>query len=148
MFVYSKGAQMAKFTSPPDREYFNHLVWGIVNQVPEGKVTTYGFVAGLIPPPPGMEPSDYRAWGARWVGGAMAACPAGVPWQRVISAQGKISLRPGSGGTRQREMLEAEGILFDERGKINLATYGWNGPGEEWLRAHGLIAQDDMTGVS
>jgi len=111
MFVYSKGAQMAKFTSPPDREYFNHLVWGIVNQVPEGKVTTYGFVAGLIPPPPGMEPSDYRAWGARWVGGAMAACPAGVPWQRVISAQGKISLRPGSGGTRQRDMLEAEAFF-------------------------------------
>ena len=137
---------MVKFTSPPDREYYNHLVWELVHQVPEGKVTTYGFIASLIPPPAGMEPRDYQAWGARWVGGAMAACPASVPWQRVISAQGKISLRPGSGGNRQRELLEAEGILFDERGKIDLTVYGWQGPGEAWLRTHGLISQDAVMG--
>ena len=137
---------MVKFTSPPDREYFNHLVWDLVRQVPEGKVTTYGFIAGLIPPPAGMDPRDYRAWGARWVGGAMAACPAGVPWQRVISAQGKISLKPGSGGARQRELLETEGIQFDERDKINLAVYGWKGPGDGGRDEQGFFHLEAVTG--
>ena len=125
-----------KYTSPPDREYYNHLVWELVRRVPAGKVTTYGFIAGLIPPPGGMDPKDYQAWGARWVGGAMAACPTGVPWQRVIGAQGKISLKPGSGGTRQRELLEAEGVVFDERDKVDMAVYSWEGPGEGWLRTN------------
>src|SRR3972149_4092650 len=99
-----------KFTSPPDRQVYYALVWEIVRQIPSGKVSSYGQIAALIPPPEGMSAKDYSAWGARWVGGAMAACPEGVPWQRVINAQGKISLRPG--GYEQRKVLEAEGGVF------------------------------------
>ncbi|MDO9349360.1 MAG: MGMT family protein [Anaerolineales bacterium] len=72
------------------------MVWDIVRQIPAGKVATYGQIAALIPPPGGMPLPDYLAFEARWVGGAMAACPPDVPWQRVINAQGKISLRPGA----------------------------------------------------
>jgi methylated-DNA-protein-cysteine methyltransferase-like protein len=57
----------------------------------------------------------------------MAACPEDVPWYRVINAQGKISLRSGPGAAAQRQLLEAEGILFDERGRINLKQYQWEG---------------------
>jgi methylated-DNA-protein-cysteine methyltransferase-like protein len=60
----------------------------------------------------------------------MAACPENVPWQRVINAQGKISLRQGSGGTRQRELLEAEGVQFDERDRVDLKQYQWEGSPE------------------
>jgi methylated-DNA-protein-cysteine methyltransferase-like protein len=74
-----------------------------------------------------MSEQDYRAFGARWVGGAMAACPEGVPWQRVINAQGKISLRGGS-ETRQRELLESEGVIFDSRDRVDLQRFGWTGP--------------------
>jgi methylated-DNA-protein-cysteine methyltransferase-like protein len=116
------------YNSPPDRIIFNAMVWDIVKQIPEGKVSTYGKIAMLIPPPEGMSPADYRAWGARWVGGAMAACPEGVPWQRVINSQGKISIRKGGGHVRQREMLESEGIIFDERDRVDLDKFGWDGP--------------------
>ena len=106
---------------------FNHQVWEIVRRIPSGKVTTYGKIAAMIPPPGGMNPKDYLAFGARWVGGAMAACPEDVPWQRVINAQGKISLRRGEGSSKQRELLEEEGIVFEENGRVNLSRYVWDG---------------------
>lgn len=123
--------QAQRFTSPPKREEFNHQVWALVRQIPPGKVCSYGQVATLVGPPPGMDPKSYQAFGARWVGGAMAACPQGIPWQRVINSQGKVSLRPGGGGSQQRELLEAEGVEFDERGRVNLKKYAWSGPSEK-----------------
>lgn len=128
-----------RFTSPPNRNEFNALVWELVRQIPVGKVSTYGQIADMIPPPAGMSVPDYRAWAARWVGGAMAACPADVPWQRVINSQGKISLRKGGGYMKQRELLEAEGILFDQKERVDLDLYAWSGPSKEWLQLHGLL---------
>ncbi len=125
------------FTSPPDPKAFQTLVWEIARQVPPGKVTSYGQIASMIPPPGTMTLKDYAAFGARWVGGAMAACPPDVPWQRVINAQGKISPRPGA--ERQRQLLEDEGIRFDERGKIDFDIYGWEGPTEVWRKERGLL---------
>lgn len=120
--------QAQRYVSPPKREEFNQRVWELVRQIPPGKVSTYGRVASLLAPPPGMDPKSYLAFGARWVGGAMAACPQDVPWQRVINSQGKVSLRPGSGGSHQRELLEAEGGVFDERDRVDLKKYAWAGP--------------------
>jgi methylated-DNA-protein-cysteine methyltransferase-like protein len=128
----------ASFSSPPNPAEFNAQVWELVRQIPPGQVTTYGKIAGWIPVPEGMNLKDYQAWSARWVGGAMSACPDNVPWQRVINAQGKISLRPGGGHIRQRQLLEAEGVQFDDRERVDLARYGWSGPSEEWLKEHGL----------
>jgi methylated-DNA-protein-cysteine methyltransferase related protein len=112
-----------QFTSPPDPIIFNHLVWDIVRQVPPGKVATYGQVARLLPPPPGMDPKTYQAFSPRWVGGAMAACPDDVPWQRVINSKGEISPRPGA--EQQRRLLEEEGIQFNDRDRIDLKVFGW-----------------------
>jgi methylated-DNA-protein-cysteine methyltransferase-like protein len=122
---------MMAFSSPPDPKAFNALVWEVTRQIPPGKVATYGQIAKLITPPKGMSPRDYQAWSPRWVGGAMAACPDGVPWQRVINAQGKISLRKGSGANVQKELLEDEGVHFDERERVDLKIYGWEGPSGE-----------------
>lgn len=115
---------MPPFTSPPDPVVFRARVWQQVQQIPAGKVATYGQIAALVGPPPGMTQEDYKAQGPRWVGGAMAASPDGIPWQRVINAQGKISLRGGS-ENHQRELLEAEGVVFDDRGRVDLKRYGW-----------------------
>ncbi len=135
-----------KFNSPPDPKYYHARVWEAVRLIPPGKVATYGQIAALIPPPAGMASKDYAAWGARWVGGAMAACPADVPWQRVINAKGQISLRPGGGGERQRELLEAEGVVFDDRERIDLKKFAWSGPSTEWKIAHDLVAQSSLFG--
>lgn len=127
------------YSSPRDPSAFNAQVWEIVRQIPAGRVTTYGQIAAMIPPPGEMDLRSYLAFGARWVGGAMAACPDGVPWQRVINSQGKISLGRGEGRLVQRSLLEAEGVQFDERERVNLKRYGWDGPSEEWLRGRGLL---------
>ncbi len=116
---------MPRFTSPPGQLDYNLQVWELARQIPEGKVCSYGRIAGMIPPPNNMDPKSYLAFGPRWVGGAMAQCPDDVPWWRVVNAQGKISARPHA--ARQRELLEIEGVLFDEREKINFKKYLWEG---------------------
>ena len=115
------------FTSPPDPQDFRIHVWEIVRTIPIGKVATYGQIAKLIPLPSGMSVQEFQSFAPRWVGGAMAACPADLPWQRVINAQGKISLK-GSDHSRQQELLEAEGVTFNERQRVDLKRFGWNGP--------------------
>jgi methylated-DNA-protein-cysteine methyltransferase-like protein len=120
-----------KFTSPPDRMAYYQSVWTLVRQIPPGKVATYGQIAALIPLPGGMDLKDYSAWSPRWVGGAMAACPENVPWQRVINSQGKISQRKGPGSSVQRELLEQENVQFDEHDRVDLKRYQWSGPPEE-----------------
>lgn len=113
-----------QFTSPPNPQEFNQRVWALVRQVPRGKVATYGQIALMLPPPNGVDFESYKAFGARWVGGAMAVCPDDVPWQRVINSQGKISERPGA--QKQRQLLEEEGIIF-MKDKVDLKKYGWRG---------------------
>jgi methylated-DNA-protein-cysteine methyltransferase-like protein len=127
-----------QFPVPPSRGDFNEKVWEIVRQIPQGRVATYGQIAGMIPTPEGMDAAEYKAFRARWVGSAMAACPADVPWQRVINAQGKVSPR-GPGAQHQRVLLEGEGVSFDDHGRIDLARHGWTGPSEQWLDEHGLV---------
>ena len=118
-----------RFTSPPNQQAYYAQVWELVRQIPEGKVATYGQVALILPPPQGVEFETYRAFGPRWVGGAMAACPEDVPWQRVINSKGEISQRPGA--QKQKELLLEEGVVFNEKGRVDLKKYGWGGPGDK-----------------
>jgi len=111
---------------PAQRTAFFKAVWTLVRQVPAGKVSTYGQIGGLIPLPAEVAETDYKAFRARWVGQAMAECPADVPWQRVINSEGKISPRPGA--ELQRQLLEGEGVVFDVRGRVDLNSFGWSGP--------------------
>jgi methylated-DNA-protein-cysteine methyltransferase-like protein len=132
MFGYIIFRMAHRFSSPPDPYAFNALVWEIVRRIPPGKVCTYGNVAKLLPPLPGVNLRDLEIFGARWVGGAMAASPEGVPWQRVVNAQGKISLADPVARQRQRELLQAEGVEFDARDRIDLVHFGWDGtPGAD-----------------
>jgi methylated-DNA-protein-cysteine methyltransferase-like protein len=49
-----------------------------------------------------------------------------VPWHRVVNAQGKISDRgDGVFAGLQRQMLESEGIEFDDDSKLNLSVHQW-----------------------
>lgn len=108
-------------------------IYLVVNQVPAGQVTTYGDVARIVG----------GSCDARLVGYAMAdlgkwPTSRDVPWQRVINAQGGISTR----GQRQREILEAEGLTFNEKGRVDLARYRWPGPDPAFLAEHGLHSLD------
>jgi methylated-DNA-protein-cysteine methyltransferase related protein len=118
---------MPSISLPNQQAYFQQ-VWNLVRQVPQGKVVTYGQIAQMLPAPVGVDIQEYKAFGPRWVGAAVAACPDDVPWQRVINSQGKISERPGA--WRQRQLLEEEGILF-VKDKVDLKGYLWRVPGQE-----------------
>lgn len=88
-----------------------------MRRIPRGRVATYGQVAKLA----GL------AGRARQVGYALHALPGAtaLPWQRVINANGAISLHPMNGGISQRILLEREGIRFDVRGRVSLPEFGW-----------------------
>ena len=120
-----------QYPAPPERMEYYEQVWELVRQIPPGKVSTYGRLASYLPPPKGMSARAYEVRGPRLVGGAMAACPADVPWQRVINAQGKVSLRSGGGGEGQRALLEEEGVEFDDKDRVDLKRYLWTGPFQE-----------------
>ena len=97
-------------------------IYDMVRRIPAGKVTTYGRIAELV-----------GGCTARMVGYAMAALKRGkapdVPWQRVINAQGKVSIHgDGFGNAIQRMKLEEEGVIFDPNGRIDLSRFGWPGP--------------------
>lgn len=91
----------------------------MVNAIPAGRVATYGQIAQLagVPGPTGP----------RQVGYALAALAAGgsVPWQRVINAAGFISARHSPGGSQQRDLLAAEGVVFDLAGRVDLHVHRW-----------------------
>jgi methylated-DNA-protein-cysteine methyltransferase-like protein len=118
-----------RFTSPPNQSAYYERVWELVRGIPAGKVATYGQIAKMLPPPQGVGFEAYNAFGPRWVGGAMANCPEDVPWQRVINVRGEISKRPGAG--RQKELLLEEGVVFNEKGRVDLKEYGWGGERQE-----------------
>ena len=117
------------YSSPPNQQAYYEQVWNLVRQIPRGKVAAYGQIALMIPPPAGVDFDSYKAFSPRWVGGAMAACPDDVPWQRVINSQGKISPRPG-GAEKQRLLLEQEGVEFDAKDRVDFKKYGWKGLNE------------------
>ena len=118
-----------RYTTPPNQQAYYEQVWYLVRQIPRGKVAAYGQIALMIPPPMGVDFESYKAFSPRWVGGAMAACPDDVPWQRVINSQAKISPRPG-GAEKQRLLLEQEGVEFDAKDRVDLKKYGWRGSSE------------------
>lgn len=105
----------------PGPHRLHALIYAVVEQIPRGKVATYGQVA-LLAGLPGH---------ARLAGYALYNLPEElaqrVPWQRVINAQGRISYSESRRGNdyKQRQLLEQEGVVFDARGKIDLRTYGW-----------------------
>jgi methylated-DNA-protein-cysteine methyltransferase-like protein len=96
-------------------------IYRIVLRIPRGRVMTYGQIARLM---------DDR-YSPRLVGWAMHATPQDgrdIPWHRVINAKGGISTgriiiaEP----QLQRYLLEAEGVVFDERGHCDLSVYQWS----------------------
>ena len=91
---------------------FHEQVYALVQQVPPGQVTTYGAVAAAL----GLRSV------ARHVGYALAALPADrrdVPWQRVVTASGRLSLRAdGRPSAEQLARLRAEGLEVREDGRI------------------------------
>lgn len=106
---------------PAESKGLYERIYDVVRSVPTGRVASYGQIAAIV-----------GRCTPRSVGFAMASIPAGsdVPWHRIINGKGEISFPTGSEGHEvQRALLEAEGVAFDERGRVDLKRFGWRGPG-------------------
>lgn len=102
-------------TEAPAAPGFFELVYAIVRRIPRGRVLSYGQIARML----GMPRM------ARQVGWAMRRCPDGLPWQRVVKADGSIA-RNGFSALR-RALLEQEGVPFLPDGRIDMPACQWHG---------------------
>lgn len=110
-------------TELPDLESFVDRVLYLVDEIPEGSVSTYGQIATYA-----------GAHGAaRAVGNVLRGRGEHVAWQRVINASGGISIRGDLiRPLLQRELLEDEGIEFNSKNKCVLKTYLWEPESLYW----------------
>ena len=92
---------------------FRDDVLNIVSQIPIGYVTTYGHIAALA-----GWPSH-----ARMVGRTLRYTPGAelLPCHRVVNAVG----RTAPGWSRQRPLLEAEGVTFCSNGHVDMQRHLW-----------------------
>ncbi|MFZ5915543.1 MAG: MGMT family protein [Chloroflexota bacterium] len=114
---------------------FFEQVYRVVRCIPPGQVASYGQVAAMLGNP----------HAARTVGWAMHALPedSDVPWQRVINAQGRVSTAAQDrDDSLQRQLLEAEGVVFGPDGRVNMARYRWQGL--LWPELHALLYSESQ----
>lgn len=79
---------------------FKEKVFALMAQVPEGKVTTYGDIAGLAG----------HANASRIVGGIAHYGPDDLPWHRLVNRFGGLAAGFPGGREVQQQLLEAEGV--------------------------------------
>lgn len=105
---------------------FFEKVWKVVEEIPKGKVATYGQIAKIL-----GHPNCARA-----VGYALHANPFSatnqnknarvVPCHRVVNRFGALASGFAFGGeTVQRQLLTKEGIEFNENGRVDLSKFSW-----------------------
>ncbi|KAF4966423.1 hypothetical protein FZEAL_10661 [Fusarium zealandicum] len=108
---------------------FFHAVYSAVQEIPHGRVTTYGHIAMLVGTP--QRP--------RQVGVCLKHLPSdvsqrfnhdNVPWQRVINSKGMISPRSQPEGSRtQAAALQAEGVQVTSNAmgelSVDFSEFGW-----------------------
>lgn len=88
-------------------------ILSVVEEIPEGKVATYGQIARLIG----------RDKNARLVGKilSMADYYGAYPCHRVVNHAGRLV----PGWREQRELLLEEGVIFKDEGHVNVAKCRW-----------------------
>ncbi|MEK8132841.1 MGMT family protein [Paenibacillus filicis] len=94
---------------------FTERVIHLIQQIPGGKIMTYGQIAALAGSPRG----------ARQVVRILHTYSRSyqLPWHRVMNSKGRISLPPGDGGELQRLNLEAEDVTPQADGSYDLEKY-------------------------
>lgn len=89
----------------------------IIKAIPEGFVCTYGIIADAA--------GNHQ--GARQISRILHSSSEkyDLPWHRVVNRHGELPPRANMSHLRQRTLLEAEGVHFDHRGKIDFCHSLW-----------------------
>jgi len=131
---------MADDISPTNEQAatLKEQVFALVRACPAGSVTNYGWSGKALGYPRG----------ARMIGWIMNESPEGVPAQRVINSKGELSGSWAFGQKgKMRSLLEAEGIIFSDEGRVDLKRYGWD-PSQDLDEAERQQILNDATNVS
>ncbi|WP_020403047.1 MGMT family protein [Gracilimonas tropica] len=107
-------------TKASTRDFYNR-VYEVVAEIPFGRVTSYGAIAGYL---------GVRS-GARMVGYALNTYTAEdlgfeIPAHRVLNRLGQLTGRAYFEGDSMRERLEQEGIEFIEEYTVNMEKHFWD----------------------
>jgi methylated-DNA-protein-cysteine methyltransferase-like protein len=88
-------------------------ILAVLKSLPRGKVISYGAVATAAGVPNG----------ARSVVRILHSMSEkeGLPWHRVIRADGRIALPRGGGFELQKALLEEEGVTVTEDGRVQIS---------------------------
>ena len=105
---------------------FGEDVLDIVRQIPRGRVTTYGHIAALAgwPSHSRMVGRTLRYSFVPSVSSDKRSSAPGaeeLPCHRVVNKEG----RTAPGWSRQRELLEEEGVRFKSNGHVDMRQYLW-----------------------
>ena len=100
----------------PKKDFFDR-VWDVVEDIPYGRVTTYGHIAEFL----GTRSA------ARTVGWALnGAGGKGLPCHRVVNRFGALSgSRHFEGPQVMEERLKSEGVTFTEDGCVDIRRHLW-----------------------
>ena len=90
-----------------------YAILSVVEEIPEGKVATYGQIARLIG----------RERNARLVGKELGRAEyyGTYPCHRVVNHAGRLA----PGWPEQRALLEAEGVALRDDIHVDLSRFGW-----------------------
>ena len=99
---------------PEDHEDYVEAVLSVVEQIPRGRVTTYGLIAEAV-----------GRGGPRQVGNVMAQYGGSVTWWRVVRADGSL---PDSHGPEARQAYLEESTPLRPSGSVDLRAAVWLPP--------------------
>ncbi len=92
-------------------------IWAIVNRVPAGKVSSYGFIADLAGLP----------GRARLVGSVLQLAPKemSLAWHRILKSNGQLAFPVNSKQAQQQKALLQEEDVIVSNNRVNLKKFGW-----------------------
>jgi alkylated DNA nucleotide flippase Atl1 len=98
-----------------DREEYVERVLALVEQIPAGRVMSYGAIADAVDP-------SGTVGGPRQVGRVMSLEGGGVPWWRVVRADGGLpACHDGEAAALHRQ----EGTPMRPSGRVDMAAAAW-----------------------
>lgn len=103
-------------------------VYKVAQQIPAGKVTSYGRIAHMLGHVNAARAVGYALNALKDASSSDPYTSATVPWQRIVNSQGRISIHHREQSAQeQARRLRNEGVEVDEYGRINLDIYLWEG---------------------
>ena len=90
-------------------------VLDLIEQIPAGRVSTYGAIAELARDITGKG-------GPRSVGFVLSRFGSEVPWWRVCAAGGELASHKTQ---EQAALLREEGVPFSAAGRVRMESVGW-----------------------